>query len=64
MSGEVENNHVSCIFCQVLPNVSSELPTYFDSNLTHLKYKFKREGAVWEGREDNLIAFDTDFEKK
>lgn len=49
MSGEVENNHVSYIFCQVLPNISSGLPTYFDSNLTHLKYNLKREGLVRVG---------------
>lgn len=39
----LKNNHVSYIFCQVLPNVSSVFPSYFDSNLTHLKYNLKRE---------------------
>lgn len=63
VSGEVENNHVSWISCQVLPNISSALPTYFDSNLTHLKYNLRREGLVRGGREDDLIAFDPDFEK-
>lgn len=59
----LKNNHVSYIFCQVLPNVSSVFPSYFDSNLTHLKYNLKREGLMGVGEEDDLIAFDPDLEK-
>lgn len=39
---------ISWILCQVLPNISSEPPMYFDSNLTYLKHSWvEGEGMEW-----------------
>lgn len=56
MSGKVENNHAFYIFCQVLPNVSSEIPLI----LTVIYLTFRREGLEagqldCDGSEDGCI---------